>query len=293
MNGLEDLLELLAVERRERKRYQLLESLGYSDPSDDDFGLNKWTRLLSLERSDEEYQLQEFREHEPDHLVSVVAIPHNFSELELDVGSQTFREWLSSLKWEYCPVSEAPFPNAQPQACSEGILLPTWLNTEWRTVLERYLLIQRNGVAELGLGDDVCYGQNEEIVFSFIPIVARIWQFLGFYNDLSGEFLENQITGISYLVNIRGTRNALLGNLAEGWKEPHQRFPRSYAPRCPDKHLQFSRVTDPTSPGGDVESLVRWFATRIDNAWGQFEPRCYVHVNRDESQPFASRGPGR
>jgi hypothetical protein len=289
MNEPEDLLHLLTVARQERQHYQLLKSLGYLDPSADHFGLNKWTQLLYLDRSNEEHTMQKFPLNAPKHLVSMLAIPSDFTELDLEVGSQTFREWLASLKWEYCPLLESPFRHCQPQACSEGILLPAWVNSERRSVLEKFLVIHRNGVVEFGLRKDISFHHEEEVVFKLIQVVARIWQFLGFYTDLSREFLENQAASTTYLVNIRGTRNALLSSLAEGWPDPRIGISGWYNPRCPDNHLQFSRVTEASNHAEDTEALVHWFATRIDNAWGHFEPRCYVHVSVDASQPFAHR----
>lgn len=287
MNEPGDLFRFLAVNRQEWQRHQLLKSLGYLDPADDDFGLNKWTQLLYVERSDEEYRMQEFPQHEPKHLVSLLAVPNDFMELDLDVETKAFREWLASLKWEYCSVLESPFRHSRPQACGDGIFLPYWLNSETRSVLERFLVIRRNGVAEFGLGGEVYYRQQETSVFKLIHIASRIWQFAGFYSELYSRFPLERQSGITFWVNIRGTRNALLGNLAEGWKEPRPGFPEAYNPRCIDKHLQFSRVTDARTLGNDVDSLVRWSATRIDNAWGQFQPRCYVHANVEETQPFA------
>jgi len=287
MSELEDLFRLFSADRKEQQQQALLKSLGYLDVSDDAFGINKWTQILALERSEEEHRMQVFPHHEPRHLVSVLAIPNNFPDLSLDVGSQAFREWLSSLKWGYCPVVESPFRHSRPQASREGILLPAWLNSETQSVLERFLVIHRNGIAEFGLGAEVCYRQQDKAVFKLIHIVGRIWQFIGFYLELCSRFPVEQRNSITFWVNIRGTRNALLGDLAQGWKEPRPGYPEAYNPKCADKHLRFSKIIDAQNPENDIEALVRWFATRIDNAWGQFEPRCYVSASIEESQPFA------
>lgn len=287
MSDLRDLLHFLAAEGQQQEYSRLLDSLGYLDPTDDAFGLNKWTHLLYQGSRNEEHGRQEFHEHNPTHLVSVLAIPGNFLEVELDVNSKTFREWITELKWDYCSVLDSPFSNAQPQACREGLLIPVWLNWQWRTVLEKYLVVRRNGVTEFGLSDDVFYYQPEgQAVFNFIRIAARLWQFLGFYAELCDQYFEGDTGNVTYVINIRGTKNAFLGNLASGWRQPNpQSLGWHYIPRCLDKHLQCSRTVDIGS--SDAESLVRWFATRIDNAWGQFEPRCYVHESVDESRPFA------
>jgi len=42
MNELEDLIRFFSDDRKERQYHQLLKTLGYLDPSAEDFGFNKW-----------------------------------------------------------------------------------------------------------------------------------------------------------------------------------------------------------------------------------------------------------
>ena len=132
---------------------------------------------------------------------------------------------------------------------------------------------------------------EDEVIFRLIQVVGRLWQFLGCLNDLVKDFFLNKPENILCFFNMRGTGNALLGNLAEGWKEPRMNGYDSYRPRCPDNHLQIHRTIQYDGMEDEINGLVRWFATRIDNVWGHFEPRCYVRQKIDEAQPFARRRP--
>jgi hypothetical protein len=196
---------------------------------------------------------------------------------------------LEANKWVYCPVLGSPFPHPRIQACSEGIILPKWFHSEMDKVLERFLLIRRDGVIEFGLGQGTYLLHEEEVIFKLSYIVGRLWQFLGCSNDLFADFFTNKPKNISYFLNIRGTRNALLGDLAEGWQEPYRNGFDVYRPRCPDKHLQIHLNIPYEEIKSGIETRVQWFATRLDNAWGHFEPRCYVHQDVDKAQPFTRR----
>jgi hypothetical protein len=289
MSTLENLIALLAHERQDLERQKLLRSKGYFDPTSDDFCLNQWTRLLASRKFDPNNGNQEFPSLEPDQLVSIIAIPHNWVEQHVETNSPALHDWLVSNRWTYCPALSSPFEHARVQACSEGVILPRWISSETSRLLERFLLIRRDGVVEFGLGRETYSLHEKEVVFQLLQVVGRLWQFLGCLNDLVRDFFSNKPENILCFFNMRGTRNALLGDLAEGWKEPHVNRYDSYRPRCPENHLQVHRTIQYDGMEDEINALVRWFATRIDNAWGQFEPRCYVPANVEESQPFAHR----
>jgi len=285
----EELLTFFTHKYRELQRQKLLRSKGYIDPTDADFCLNQWTRLLGPRSFDRNDGKQNFPEMNPDQLVSIIGIPDNWAEQMIDTDSPALHTWLESNKWTYCPALASPFRHSRVQACSEGIILPQWFHSETDKVLEGFLLIRRDGVVEFGLGQDSYILREEDVIFRLAYIVGRLWQFLGCSNDLFADFLTNKPGSISYFLNVRGTRNALLGDLAQGWKEPYGNGFDAYRPRCVDKHLQI-RLTIPYEEiKKEIETIVRWFATRLDNAWGHFEPRCYVHQDVDEAQPFTRR----
>lgn len=284
-----DLLEFLKLQSEEARLQRLLETKGYSTPQDDGFGLNPWTCRLIPRHSKSEGEKQENATPRPDHLVSFLTIPAIWREDLLDTNSSELHSWISEYKWHHIPDRHPPFLQAGVQACSKGLFLPRWVQTADEGWLEIFLLIRRDGVVEFGLGREAYSLYEEGTVFQFIQIVGRLWQYLVFLSNLFERFLPSYSEETLVIVNIRGTEEALLGNLAEGWKQPLSPPYDTYRPRCLDKHLQIQRKISSGTLANDVEDIVRWFATRIDNAWGQFEPRCYVHRKFDESQPFARR----
>jgi len=174
------------------------------------------------------------------------------------------------------------------RACSEGLLLPRWIHGSNEELLEKFLLLRRDGVFEFGLGREAYSYYEDLTVFQLILIVGRLWQYLVFVNDICQGFFPESPNETLYIINIRGTENTLMGNLAEGWKQPiPPNSYNSYSPKCLEKHIQIRRRVSYKDIDSDVEMIVRWFALCIENSWGQDEPRCYVHPNDDESQSFA------
>jgi hypothetical protein len=146
-------------------------------------------------------------------------------------------------------------------------------------------------VVEFGIGREAYTLTEKVVIFNFITIVSRLWQFLVFTFDLYHQFYPDIQDGVLLFLNIRGTDRALIGDLAEGWQQPGYHLINPYNPRCLDKHLQIRKQISSPLPTGGIEEVIQYFATRIDNAWGEFEPRCYVHEKRDASKPFAYRMP--
>lgn len=286
MTASRDILQHLLQKRREHKLQQLLESKGYSNPDDDSFGLNQWTRCLSRRDSSPNKEIQEDEYLYPDHLVSFLAIPSNWAQELIDTDSDELNSWFADNQWSYPPGAGAPFIQAHMQACSEGLLLPKWGHTRREGWLDSFLLIRRDGVIELGLGHETYSKYEKDTIFRLIGTVGRLWQYLGFLQVFFEMFLPGEPDSFLCIVNMRGTERALLGDLAEGWRSPYLHPVNSFRPRCPDKNLQIRRACPAGISAAEIEKLVRWFATRIDNAWGEYEPRCYVHRKRDEAQPF-------
>ena len=149
--------------------------------------------------------------------------------------------WITEYKWHDISGLNSHFLHAKVQACSEGLILPQWFHGSEEEGLEYFLLIRRDGNIELGLGRDVYYTYEDVTIFRFIPIVGRLWQFLVFIKEMYRKFFPNFPENTRIIVNIRGTKGALLGNLAEGWKQPIPGIFDSYRPICPDKHLQIQK----------------------------------------------------
>lgn len=291
MSGYAELLMFLRQQEAELKLQRLLEAKGYANFQNDDFSLNQWTCRLITRRSGTQDETQDPEIEQPDHLVSFLSIPACWLEECIDTNSEEFQNWFSGYKWQSIPNLNHPFPQGKIQACSEGLILTQGLEPSSKGWLEAFLLIRRDGICEYGIGRNAYHLYEKDTIFQLIQIVGRLWQFLSFVKDLHELFLQNKGSEIKIIVNLRGTKEALIGNLAEGWNEPASRSYDSYRPKCIDNHLQIQRKISPGISGNDIQDIVRWLATRIDNAWGQFEPRCYVNKKLDETQPFAFRIP--
>jgi hypothetical protein len=276
MSGYTELLKFLKQQQSELGLQRLLEAKGYVNSHNDDFGLNQWTSRLITRRSVTQAETHQPEIEQPDHLVSFLSIPADFQEEYLDTNSEELQHWLSGYKWQNIPGVESPFPQRRYRACSEGLILPQWLETSNEDWLEAFLLISRDGICEYGIGGKAYFLYEKNTIFQLLHIVGQLWQFLIFVKTFHELFLPNKLPENLIFVNIRGTENALMGNLAEGWNEPLLQTIEPYRPKCIDKHLQFHRKISLAFSDFDVQDIVHWFATRIDNAWGQFEPRCYV-----------------
>jgi hypothetical protein len=282
-----ELLEFFQKQQEETMLQRFLEKKGYSSPCRSDFGLNHWTNRLVLKRSSLNVEIQG-KEEQADHFVSFLSVPDCWQEECLDTNAEDLKLWFSGYKWEKIPGMNYPPIQGRIQACSEGLILPQWLESSGKEGVEAFLLIRRDGICEYGIGKNAYYLFEGNTIFQFINIVGRLWQFLVFINDLQRSYLKDQNPGVKIIVNLRGTKDAYLGNLAEKWNEPYPSHSfDGFRPRCIDDHLQIQKTLSPGVTENDIPEIVRWFATRIDNAWGQFEPRCYVSKQFDETAPFA------
>jgi len=282
-----DLLEFFKKQQEEMRLQRFLEGKGYSSPCRLDFGLNQWTNQLVLKRSNLNNEIQG-QEEQADHFVSFLSVPDCWQEECLDTNAEDLKLWVSGYKWQNIPGMNYPTVQGKIQACSEGLILPQWIESSSKDGLEAFLLIRRDGICEYGMGKNAFYLYEQDTIFQFIHIVGRLWQFLPFINDLYRSFLKDHNPSVNIIVNLRGTKNAYLGNLAERWNEPVlSRSFDTFRPKCIDDHLQIQKVISPGITENNIPEIVRWFATRIDNAWGQFEPRCYVSKQFDETAPFA------
>ena len=282
MSGFAELLKFLKQQQEESRLQQLLEAKGYANSQNDDFGLNQWTSRLISQRTPILDESQQAVIEQPNHLVSFLSIPASWDEECIDTNSEELRDWISGYQWQDIPSVDHPFPQGRIQACSEGLLLPQWLEMSNKGWLEAFIIIHRDGICEYGIGRKAYSLFENDTIFQLILIVGRLWQFLKFVKDLHELISPNKNPENLIIVNIRGTEKALIGNLADGWNEPLSRSFDSYRPKCTEKHMQIQRKISLGFSENEIKDIVRWFATRIDNAWGQFEPRCYVSKKRKQ-----------
>jgi hypothetical protein len=192
MSGYADLLMFLRQKEAEVKLQRLLETKGYANLQNDDFSLNQWTSRLITDRSGTQAETQDSEIGGPDHLVSFLSIPAGWQEECIDTNSEEFRNWISGYKWHNIPNENHPFPQGRIRACSEGLLLPEWLETSIEGGLGAFLLIRRDGICEYGLAKNAYFLFENDAIFQFIHIVGRLWQFLYFVEDLRELFLRDK-----------------------------------------------------------------------------------------------------
>ena len=74
MDGIE-ILEYLLDLHQEWNLQKLLNAKGYSDPNDDDFGLNSWTKRLFAQISPSIEEQNSNIVQQPNHIVSYLSVP--------------------------------------------------------------------------------------------------------------------------------------------------------------------------------------------------------------------------
>ena len=278
MGDFSHLINFLNDQNEERLRNNFLKAKGYEDPLSKNFGLNQWTERLQIDATDQKTS----------HLVSFLTIPSHLQDELIDIRSEELHKWISRYQWIRLPDVDSSFSNGELIACSDGLIWPSALTSTNLQQMDKFLIIYHSGVCEYGLGKEAVYIYEEEVYFDLIRIIGRLWQFLLFSKEFYQNYVFDNIPHYLCYVNIRGTQNALLGGLANGWNQPFGDPFRAYKPRCADIHLQIIKKVPVGISQEQIENIVRWFATRIDNAWGQFEPRCYVNKNRDSTLVYSS-----
>ncbi|MEX0980086.1 MAG: hypothetical protein WDZ89_03270, partial [Gemmatimonadota bacterium] len=91
------------------------------------------------------------------------------------------------------------------------------------------------------------------------------------------------------ILALHDTEGALLGNVAEGWEEPHH-FPVHDPSRCPDPNVVLVRELDayPTDPEA-IRTLALELGGRIEDAWGIKERRFLARAGTAVGK-FNARG---
>jgi hypothetical protein len=126
--------------------------------------------------------------------------------------------WLADKARRYEPFADAPMFAGEPKAMHNGVLMS---EPDYRQgcYARQYFAIERTGVIELGLGGHVCIADGgSEKAFLLTPIVAHVWHLFGLAGDLYSHF--GQTRPFTLVVTMRETQDALIGGLANGWRQP-------------------------------------------------------------------------
>jgi hypothetical protein len=121
--------------------------------------------------------------------------------------------------------------------------------------------------------------------FAFVPMIGIFWQFLGFVTDLYR--LKGVHMPFKVMLNMKGTENTLIYSLGKGWTEPNREGIDVYRPTCLDLNIQvIEELRSADVDDSSIAEIVKRVATRVDNAWGQREPRCYNNAGHDPDKQF-------
>lgn len=146
-----------------------------------------------------------------------------------------------------------------------AVLVGSYPGEPWRS----YMAVHRSGAIEFALGALGAWErrtqEGERVrVFNLISIVAHTWALLKV-----GGILHTRLamTGPSLLsIALRDTREALLGNLGEGWAEPGS-FDNSVG-GCVEEHLLWHITIDEPLDDESSRRIAFELGDRMENAWG-------------------------
>jgi hypothetical protein len=142
-----------------------------------------------------------------------------------------------------------------------------------------YLAVHRSGAIEFGLGDRGGWErQNREgetvRVFNLVSIVACTWALLSFSASLNERV--SLVGPWQLTIALRGTKDALLGNVGEGWAEPGSFENRVGG--CVEENLLWHTYIDDAPTEDAQQRLAFTVGDRIEDAWGVTQRRYLARV---------------
>jgi hypothetical protein len=253
-----------------------LSSQGYADISSNTFAQNSYTKRLGMTvRSGNTIEIVQAY-----HYVTFVAFANIVEEDLIDTSKDEFWQWLDPNVRRYQPVPQIIFLPLNKHATLEGVVLKdqAFISGQNQTnLVPRFLRINRNSYIEMGLS--LAMGLENDIAFAFAPMMGFFWQFMNFVKDVYSQ--EDILMPCRVMLNMKGTEDSLLYDLGHGWIDPFEAGGH-YRPQCPEPNVQIIKELRSVSMDDNaIDSVVREFATRVDNAWGERMPRCYNHGKRD------------
>ena len=260
-----------------------LSSQGYIDHSSASFADNAYTKNLGLlirHRVETREMVHASR------FVTFISCPSTLTDDIIDTLKDELWNWLEPNIRRYQPAPGLIFLPPVKTTTLDGIMLAEYnyrIGDNDTGYTEFFIRINRNGFIELGCS---LASQNEDkIGFAFVPMIGLFWQFVCFVNEL--YIREGMHMPFKIMLNMKGTEGALLHNLGAGWTEPHDTSRRAFRPTCNIPNVQIIKeLRSPAVDTGDIAKIVQEIATRVDNAWGQREARCYNNIEHDPDRQF-------
>lgn len=248
--------------RRIRKTFRL------TDPSAEDFGTGGLATLA------------------PEACVRFLILPGDPDSVSIPEFDSSFWEWWGRERPN--PFQGRPTdwgPQRKPTVDAAVRYRPS--NSErWRW--DTYLAVHRSGAMEFGLGEEgsgrwAQTGEQERRGFFLVSIVGRVWVAVQLYGEVLNQYEIEGPWEVS--LAFRETIGALLGNVATGWKDFHEWFPRE-APTCPHPNLLVRREVLSWPTGDGPRDLVFAIGAAVEDAWGITDRRFLIHPERPGAGEF-------
>ncbi|MGH8936131.1 MAG: hypothetical protein ACRDXD_07705 [Acidimicrobiia bacterium] len=250
--------------RRTRKALHL------TDPSAEDFGTGGLVALA------------------PEVCVRLLVLPGDPEGIPLPEFDTTFWEW-------WCRERPNPFQGTRPTdwgsqrkpTVDAAVRYRPHDSEPWRW--DTYLALHRNGAMEFGLGEEGSArwahraGEGERRAFFLVSIVGRVWVAIALYGEVLTQYEIQGPWEVS--LALRQTRDALLGNVAAGWKDFQDWFPRD-APTCPHPNLLVRREVGAWPTGDGARDLAFALGATVEDAWGITDRRFLIRPDQPGGGEF-------
>ena len=257
---------------------QYLASRNYLDVPASNFAENVLSKRLYMHETIE-------RSYAPiaaESLVTFLSFPDTLARDAIDTIGDELWQWLVPTLRLYPPTDDPLLPAGGKRTVLNGVLLTQEHARGEPAFWHRYLLVTRNGFTEVGFS--LTQRRDGRILFPFVTIIGRFWQFLYFVADLYS--CQRLLRPFSVMLNMKRTAGSALDNLGDGWREPTT-WPYDYAPECLEPNLQFVvSMRQPNVTSEDIERSVREIAAQIEAAYGTRDLRCFNHSNTDPNRAF-------
>lgn len=240
------------VERYRRRWRGARERIQLADPLSADFGTGGLAR------------------HAPDVHVRFLILPGDPEAAAVEFDEELWTWWMQDRPNPFEGASATNWGREGLPEANAAVRYDRWRDDRWNW--DGYLALLRSGGLESGLGRPGSVRwrrapeEDEMHVFLLTTIVGRVWVGLALY----AEALERlSIQGPwEITLALRDSHLAVLGNVAAGWAEPEETFPRDELLRCPDPNVLIVREAQEWPDPDGQRSLAFDIGSNVEDAFG-------------------------
>lgn len=237
----------------------------------------RWRRSLARMALDsdarEDFALGGLAMRLTDVTVQVLLMPGDPEADAFPIDEAT-HEWLSGIDSIQLEAMRLKLPDEARRSAHALVLAHRSDDDRWSS----YLAVHRSGTLEWGLGADGGWTRQDRDGASICrialsPTVARVWATLRLASMIHTGYA---VAGpYNLVVGIRGTHQAQLGSLGEGWAEPGD-FQNHVRP-CPERNLRWQIELDELPDEAAAQRIAYSIGDRIEDAWGVTQRRYLAH----------------